>query len=298
MLDSFRDRLTLQNLTGFAYRRGRIAFARLFGRDWAAAPQTSGLGGRLAPDEKTQDLLCRPLSTPLPSEKLIHLVNGHRDKAQFAASRAATVGNIIALLREAEIDYRQFRSILDFGCGCGRILAGWEHILSKDVALHGFDINPELVEFCRENIALAESAVNSEYPPLPLSHASVDFAYAASVWTHLSLQASREWAAEFARVIRPGGVAFISYHGSYFEHVVERLGWRASKIYRQTGFYMHSHVRRGRSFAGSNEYATFATTTCFGSLFNEFKLLRNYAGIVYGPNPFAACQDIAVLQRL
>jgi hypothetical protein len=57
------------------------------------------------------------LSTPLPDEEMIFLVNGHRDKGEFAISRVAVIDNIIAILDEAGIDYQRFKSILDFGCG-------------------------------------------------------------------------------------------------------------------------------------------------------------------------------------
>lgn len=68
------------------------------------------------------------LSTPLPSLDLIHLVGGHRDFHAFDISRRNAVETIIARLGDAGIDYANFRSILDLGCGCGRILAGWEGV--------------------------------------------------------------------------------------------------------------------------------------------------------------------------
>src|SRR5580700_10552745 len=91
-------------------------------------------------------------TTSLPSDDLIFLVNGHRDQHQYAISRRATTDNIVSLLGEGGIDFKTFASILDFGCGCGRILAGWEGMLSSSTYLAGVDINETLLAFCRSNI--------------------------------------------------------------------------------------------------------------------------------------------------
>jgi SAM-dependent methyltransferase len=159
----------------------------------------------------------RELSVPLPHEDLIFLVNGHRDREAFAISRWATVENIVSLLGEAGIDFRSFRSILDFGCGCGRVLAGWEHHLHPDVKLYGVDVNPTLVEFCKANIPFARVERSRYLPPLPdFSGDPFDFVYAASVFTHLDLKAARAWAKELHRVSRPGGIVMVSFSGSWF----------------------------------------------------------------------------------
>jgi hypothetical protein len=36
------------------------------------------------------------------------------------------VGSIIELLYEEDICYIDLKKILDFGCGCGPVFAGWE----------------------------------------------------------------------------------------------------------------------------------------------------------------------------
>jgi SAM-dependent methyltransferase len=256
------------------------------------------LDDRTMLDKSTVDLLKRELTTPVPPEDFIFVVNGHRDTANFAASRNATVSNIIKLLAGAGVDYRQFRSLLDFGCGCGRVLAGWEHLIGDGTKLCGFDINPLLIKFCQENIPFAKTAKSGYFPPLPIADGSVDFAYAASVWTHLSLQAAAQWAGEFARVIAPGGTALVSYHGSYFAPTLAQLSKEGSQQLEERGFYMHLHGAAGDTFEGSNNYATFMTSAFFRQLFAGFDILRIYPGVSHGPNPFASFQDIAVLRRI
>lgn len=249
-------------------------------------------------DTQATKLLQRELSTAVPPGDLIFLVNGHRDGANYAASRGATVLNIINLLTAAGVDYRNFRSLLDFGCGCGRILAGWEHLIDGSTKLHGFDINPTLIEFCQKNIPFARTAVSSYFPPLPLADGSVDFAYAGSVWTHLSLPASMQWAGEFARLIATGGIAMVSYHGSYFAPTLAQNSKEGSQQLEERGFYLHLHGSATDTFDGSNHYATFMTSAFMRQLFAGFEVVRIYPGVSHGPNPFASYQDIAILRRI
>lgn len=244
------------------------------------------------------ELLERELTTAVPPDDLIFLVTGHRDRANYSVSRVWNVINIINLLFGAGVDYRRFRSILDFGCGCGRILAGWEHLIGDNTKLQGFDINRELIKFCQANIPFAQTATCSYFPPLPLADSSFDFGYAASVWTHLSLPAAMQWAGEFARIIKPTGIALVSYHGSYFAPVLAQNSKEGSQQLEEKGFYIHLHGSASDSFEGSNNYATFMTSAFFRQLFSGFDILRIYPGVSHGPNPFASYQDIAVLRRI
>lgn len=235
------------------------------------------------------------LSTPLPPEELIYLVNGHRDRHAFDISRRATVLNIIDLLREAGIDYRDFRSILDFGCGCGRILAGWEGLLDN-VELRGFDINAELVSFAQQ-VSFAKVAQSGYYPPLNVAEAQIDFVYAASVFTHMTLPAAMQWGGELARIVAPGGVAMVSHHGGYFLGELARIAPEGCRILEERGFYCFLHTAPADTFRGSNAYATFTTTDFMRSIFKGFDLVRTFPGVSCGPNPFASYQDILIFRR-
>src|SRR6516164_1636066 len=97
----------------------------------------------------------RNLSTPVPNEKLVYLVSGHTNTKTWAASRQSAVHDvIIPRLRECGFNLEQCHAILDFGCGCGRILAGWEGSLGA-AELCGVDVNPDLIAFCNEHIGFA-----------------------------------------------------------------------------------------------------------------------------------------------
>jgi SAM-dependent methyltransferase len=238
------------------------------------------------------------LSTPLPDEELIFLVNGHRDRSAFEISRLATVQNICALLDEASIDHREFRKILDFGCGCGRILAGWEPFLRTDLKLYGVDINERLVDFCQKNIPFADASVSRYLPPLKqFARGQLDFVYAASVFTHLNARSARAWAREFRRIVRPGGVLMMSFHGAWYAPELERISRFGPRTLNRKGFYVFLHGKAQETWKGSNSYATFMTPEFAEKLFRGFELIKTFPGTIRGPNPFASYQDISIFRR-
>jgi SAM-dependent methyltransferase len=248
--------------------------------------------------ELSTRILDEELSTPLPDPELIFLVNGHRDPHVFGISRIATVKNIIDLLARASVDFRDFRSILDFGCGCGRVLAGWERVLPPGAKLFGCDVNRLLIEFCQKNIVFAETVVSSYYPPLPYSTAQFDFIYAASVYTHLTLPALLQWTGELARLSRPGGIVMVSYHGSYFGSLLAGASKQGTAQLAERGYYVHVHGNEAETWLGSNNYATFLSPEFVFNVFQGFELVKVYPGVSEGPNPFASYQDIVVFRRL
>ena len=238
------------------------------------------------------------LSTPLPDPELIFLVNGHRDLHAFDISRRATAENIIALLSDANIDYTAFGSILDFGCGCGRVLAGWEGKLRRETQLFGCDINQTLIEFCQKNIRFAKTMTSSYYPPLPYDNDQFDFVYAASVYTHLTLPALLQWTGELARIVKQSGVVMLSYHGTYYAKTLAEISKIGSSLLAERGYYVHLHGEEKGTWKGSNNYATFLSSEFLLNIFRGFQLVKIYPGISDGPNPFASYQDIVIFRRL
>ena len=238
------------------------------------------------------------LTTPVPPEDLIFLVIGRRDRRQFALSRRSTVQGMISLLGEVGVDYREFTSILDFGCGCGRILAGWEPFLAKDVTLLGCDINSTLVAFCQENIPFARSWTSTYLPPLQqVSNDSLDFVYAASVFSHVTESAARDWAEEMRRIIKPGGVLMISYNGSYYDTLLEGISPKGLRELKERGFYGHIHGRPDQTWLGSNDYATYMDRTFVNDLFTGFERIGLREGQIIGATQFVPFQDTCIFRR-
>jgi SAM-dependent methyltransferase len=176
-----------------------------------------------------------------PPEKLISRVHGTSDAGGFAQ-----VGKMVALdVYGAVAPHRplgQPMRILDFGCGCGRVLP-YMGILASQADFAASDIDREAIAWCRENIRGDEGrerfafSVNSDLPPLPFEEGSFDLVYAISVFTHLPEDMQFKWLAELERVTAPGGLLVISTAGAHL--IREHLGADTLRLLDEKGFYYH-----------------------------------------------------------
>jgi SAM-dependent methyltransferase len=232
------------------------------------------------------------LTTPAPPTELIQLVTGENNTKQFLLSRRPAVEEILRFLSEANVDIHKCKHILDWGCGCGRILAGWEGLLERDVHLVGVDVNPQLIEFCKNSIKYADAQVCGYMPPLNFSTGYFDIIYGASVYTHLTVSAMKAWTRELVRLLRLGGVLILSFHGSYYLDTLKDLDPEGPRMLKENGYYLYVHPN---ACLGSNDYAAFHTVDFLKALFKDLSLLKAYSGVT--PSSFAAHQDILVLRR-
>lgn len=111
------------------------------------------------------------------------------------------VQSIDLILRAAGSSLDGQRSILEFGCGCGRVLS----CLKRTRGVAGCDVNRDLVKWVRRHLPEIDARVNGLEPPLPWADGSFDLVFALSVFTHLPEQIALRWMAELSRVIKPGG---------------------------------------------------------------------------------------------
>src|SRR5215208_3620943 len=105
-----------------------------------------------------------------------------------------------------------FHDILDFGCGCGRVLI-WLYRRASKPKCHGTDIDEEAIEWCKNNLKFAEFSVNKPFPPLDSRSEGFDFVYAISVFTHIDEEMQNAWIQELHRVLKPKGILLISVLG-------------------------------------------------------------------------------------
>ncbi len=123
------------------------------------------------------------------------------------------------ILKKYLSDFERFlrpdSRILDFGCGWGRII----RFFIKDVLqenLYGVDIDPEMISFCQKSVRYGKYDLVKPLPPSELPCESFDVIYAYSVFSHLNEQASFQWIEEFYRILKPGGLLFLTTQGRSF----------------------------------------------------------------------------------
>lgn len=104
-------------------------------------------------------------------------------------------------------------SILDFGCGCGRVLMPLVE-RGGSTAWHGCDVDEEALAWVRANVPRATATPNAFAPPLPYAAGAFDAVFSISIFSHLSGPDQRAWLGELHRVLRPGGLALLSVCGA------------------------------------------------------------------------------------
>jgi SAM-dependent methyltransferase len=138
-------------------------------------------------------------------------------------------------------------SLLDFGCGCGRVLRHWAGLDGPDI--HGSDYNERLVGWCAANLPFVTASVNQLEPPLRYEDRQFDLVYAISVFTHLPHDLERAWIAELSRIVAPAGLLVLTTHGDSY---ADRLDADERALY-DSG----EPVVRWPGVAGSNLSTTF-----------------------------------------
>ena len=182
----------------------------------------------------------------------------HTDHALYWRTGQAHAAIIDALARDAL--GRPPSSIAEWGCGMGRVL---RHVRGERVT--GYDYNEAAVRWCADNLP-GTYRTNGLMPPLPCSDGAHDAVFAISVLTHLSEEAHAAWAAELARVVRPGGVLIVTVHGE--PAAGQLLPGEAAR------FASGALVVRDRVREGSRLYAAYAPDDYVRRLFEGFAMER------------------------
>jgi SAM-dependent methyltransferase len=184
---------------------------------------------------------------PIPPANLIVLAAGVEDVAWFLEAGKRGADSIRDLLDKNGLSMQEVSPILDFGCGCGRVLRHWAAL--ERVELHGTDYNPRLARWCDVELPFARVKTNELQGKLDYGDGQFGLVYALSVFTHLSELMQSFWIEELSRIVRPGGYLLITVHGEpYFETLLSE---------EQTRFRRGELVVRSEEQAGSNVCAVF-----------------------------------------
>lgn len=155
-----------------------------------------------------------PDGLPIPPSDLIFLVAGSADISWFLHAGGLGAATVTDALRAQGIEVKGLSALLDFGCGCGRVLRYWHSLPSTKVC--GTDYNPRLIDWCRQNLRFGEFKVNAVAPPLDYRDGEFDLIYAFSVFTHLTEDLQAAWIRELTRLLKPGGYLLLSTHGETY----------------------------------------------------------------------------------
>jgi SAM-dependent methyltransferase len=225
-----------------------------------------------------------PDEPPLPPAHLRVRVAGTADASWFRTSGLLTANAVEDALVRHGLPLERAGRMLDFGCGCGRVLRNWDS--APGCVIHGCDPDPSLVRWCIQHLPFAECREQRSSPPLPYEDGVFGALYAISVFTHLPEAEQRDWLAEIHRAVRPAGLVILTVHGeSYVDRLnpAERERFESGEI-----------VVRWPSVAGSNLCTAFHPPASIRNRLSQgFELLEHSASAV----PGTPTQDLVVLRR-
>lgn len=119
------------------------------------------------------------------------------------------------------------RTILDFGCGVGRLAMPLFHW--HKYPTHAVDVSPWCVNVVKQRLTDVNVQKISNLPNAPFADNTFDAVYAVSVWTHLPFERQWPWLREINRILKPGGIALITTSGyralKYRREERKQQGW-------------------------------------------------------------------------
>ena len=156
------------------------------------------------------------------------------------------------------------KKILDWGCGPGRIIRHLPEIIGNDCDYFGTDYNPKSIEWCSRNLAGIHFNLNSLKAELPYPDNFFDIIYGLSIFTHLSEQMHFGWFNELYRILKPGGILFITTQGNNF---------REKLTGSELGKYINGElVVRGKVKEGHRTFSAFHPKEFMMKLFKDCRI--------------------------
>lgn len=160
----------------------------------------------IAPDVAAQ---IKKDACPLPTTEDREGYHGERH-FEYWLSGLEDFKKIMAAGKESGLVIDRQTRVLDLGCASGRVL---RHFAAQsEVEPWGCDISENHVAWCNRYLPKKTKVfLNTSIPNLQVQDNFFDIVFAMSVFTHIeSFETS--WLAELSRVIKPGGIAYVTIH--------------------------------------------------------------------------------------
>jgi SAM-dependent methyltransferase len=234
-----------------------------------------------------------------------------RSLRHYYESGLTTALPIVVSAMHAGLDPDRPLKVLDFGCGAGRQLLHFtRHYPHWQTS--GCDVDFDVIKFIKRAYPQVDAYASSFDPPLKYADGTFDMLYSVSIFSHLSVPDRALWLAELARVLKPGGLALLTFNGAHSLRDSHRQGLRRQYTEQQlseAGYVFDPYVEpeeevRRRSTNprfgqlgigiprayGETYYAPTRLAEFFGV--GGFEVVRHLEGVI------DRLQDLAVLRKV
>lgn len=145
-------------------------------------------------------------TAPFPPPDLMQLVAGTKSQDDFAQHGKDIFSALQNVSPKPLVD---FKSILDFGVGCGRLARMFWGFRGRYV---GMDIDSRLVDWVSSALPFVHAKLTTANKPIP-STEQFEAVISVSVFSHLDEPTHEFYLAELHRLVQPGGYLFLTIHG-------------------------------------------------------------------------------------
>ncbi len=235
-------------------------------------------GAPLTPDPATG-----PDGLPVPPPALRVANINTPDLATFFEYGERTEAAIAASAERHGLPMADVGRLLDFGCGCGRVLRRWGTYPGLEV--WGSDLSAPATAWIEANLPFAGARPNALAPPLEHPDGHFGLIYAISVFTHMPEDLGAAWLAELRRLLRPGGLLLVTLNGSSWLPYLTRT--------ERAAFARGEFVVQFAEAAGENICAAYHPAAHVRRMAADFEVLEFSPPEEHGFVP----QDLWVLRR-
>lgn len=197
----------------------------------------------------------------------------------------------LALQRTTGRTFSDFKNILDWGCGCGRVTRNFYSMPNARVV--GLDIDWDNINWCREHLDFGEYHVAPLIPPTNLNGESYDLIIGVSVFSHLKEPDQRLWLRELLRLAKPGAILLMSTLG---DSAAARSHWDAAtwSQWQKDGLLVASDSSGVGSIIGDEHY--YATVFLTEKYIRQ-NWTRDFEILDFIPAYITNLQDLVVMQK-
>lgn len=228
---------------------------------------------------------------PIPPPLLRHRVHGNFDEQSFLDIGHTCATDIKTLVKSVGKDLYSFERVLDFGCGCGRILRFF-HDHPPSCRFDALDIDAEMISWCRDNLAfLAEWNTTDHLPPTSFKDDTFSFIYVISLFSHLDEYMQFLWLEELRRIVKPGHYVILSFHGGAS---VAELTAADRSVFEKRGFLYKKGQTGKLKLDGLPDYYQFAINSEGYIYENWTKFFEVVDFVNRGIDNY---QDVAILRK-
>jgi SAM-dependent methyltransferase len=183
----------------------------------------------------------------IPPAWLIQAFTGVPDTIDHIESGKSSAEFYVDLYKQFCGDYAGVERVMDFGCGCGRVLSRMPG--SESTRYFGVDLHEEALQWLRETMPKGAFSVGSAMPPVDLEKQNFDLIYSVSVLTHLPQEQEHAWLDEWHRLLKDDGLVIATFRGedcvdqmpNERQRMAIRNGWSENNGF----FYQKHHYWKG-----------------------------------------------------